>query len=186
MLPTSLPMGNEVACPWATHENFAMHIRLSTISYMEKVGSSVGSPLLNGQLSDVSDVNLLYNVTVNDISDLFFFVVSVIYVTAHRCAGGLKKYDLRSDSQRHRHFVGFFNEPVQAPTRAILFIRLFRETAPYLVAFYDTLGIWRTNSRRKPPGPHWGDSSVGYQWEFAMQIRLPITTMYGNSGRLSG
>ena len=36
----------------------------------------------------------------------------------NRCAGGLKKkLDLRSDSQRHRHFVGSFNVPVQAPTR---------------------------------------------------------------------
>ena len=56
------------------------------------------------------EVKLLFNVTINDIS--------VIYVTAHRCAGGLKKkLDLRSGSQRHRHFVGFFNVPVLAPTR---------------------------------------------------------------------
>ena len=34
--------------------------------------------------------------------------ISVIYVTAHRCAGGLKKLNLWSGSQRHRHFVGFF------------------------------------------------------------------------------
>ena len=55
-------------------------------------------------------VNWFFNVTINDIS--------VIYVTAHRCAGGLKKkLDLRSGSQRHRHFVGFFNVPVLAPTR---------------------------------------------------------------------
>ena len=55
-------------------------------------------------------VNWLSNVTINDIS--------VIYVAAHRCAGGLKKkLDLRSGSQRHRHFVGFFNVPVLAPTR---------------------------------------------------------------------
>ena len=55
-------------------------------------------------------VNLLFNVTINDIS--------VIYVTAHRCAGGLKKkLDLRSGSQHHRHFVGFFNVPVQTPTQ---------------------------------------------------------------------
>ena len=48
------------------------------------------------------ELNCLFNVTINDIS--------VIYVTAHRCAGGpKKKYDLRSGSQRHRHFVGFFN-----------------------------------------------------------------------------
>ena len=37
------------------------------------------------------ELNLLFNVTINDIS--------VIYVTAHRCAGGLKKkLDLRSGS----------------------------------------------------------------------------------------
>ena len=55
-------------------------------------------------------MNWLFNVTINDIS--------VIHVTAHRCAGGLKKkFDLRSGSQRHRHFAGFFNVPVQAPTR---------------------------------------------------------------------
>ena len=55
-------------------------------------------------------VNWLFNVTMNDIS--------VIYVTAHRCAGGLKKKcDLRSGSIRHRHFVGFLNVPVLAPTR---------------------------------------------------------------------
>ena len=54
--------------------------------------------------------NWLFNVILNDIS--------VIYVTAHRCAGGLKKkLDLRSGSQRHRHFVWFFNVPVLAPTR---------------------------------------------------------------------
>ena len=52
----------------------------------------------------------LFNVTIDDIS--------VIYVTAHRCAGGLKnKMDLRSGSQRHSHFLWFFNMPVQAPTK---------------------------------------------------------------------
>ena len=57
----------------------------------------------------VSEKNTDY-IIINDIS--------VIYVTARRCAGGLKKkLDLRSGSQRHRHFVGFFNVPVQAPTR---------------------------------------------------------------------
>ena len=55
------------------------------------------------------EVNWLLNVTINNIS--------VIYVTAHWCAGGLKKLDLRSGSQRHRHLVGFLNVPVQAPTR---------------------------------------------------------------------
>ena len=38
-------------------------------------------------------VNWLFNVTINDIS--------VIYVTVHRCAGGLKKkFDLRSCSEK--------------------------------------------------------------------------------------
>ena len=51
-----------------------------------------------------------FNITINDIL--------VIYVTAYRCAGGLKKkLDLRSGSERHRHFVRFFNVPVLAPTR---------------------------------------------------------------------
>ena len=51
----------------------------------------------------------LFNVTCNDIS--------LIYVTANICAGGTKKkFDLRSGSQHHRHFVGFFYVPVQAQT----------------------------------------------------------------------
>ena len=54
-------------------------------------------------------VNCLFNVTI--------YNISVIYVTAHRWAGGLKKkLDLRSGSKRHRHFAGFFNVPVLAPT----------------------------------------------------------------------
>ena len=58
----------------------------------------------------MSEWDWLLNVTCNDIS--------VIYVTVHRCTGVLKKkFDLRSGSQSHRHFVGFFNVPVQAPTR---------------------------------------------------------------------
>ena len=54
-------------------------------------------------------VNWLFYLTINEIS--------VIYMTAHRSVGGLEKVDLRSGSQRHRHFVGFFNLPVQSPTR---------------------------------------------------------------------
>ena len=73
-------------------------------------------------------MNWLFNVTINDIS--------VIYVTAHRCARILKKnLDLRSGSQRHRHLVRFFNVPVQAlvdmwpPFLYGYSERLFRETA---------------------------------------------------------
>ena len=69
-------------------------------------------------------MNWLFNVTINDIS--------VIYVTAHRCAGGLKKkLDLRSGSQRHRHFVGFFNVPAQAPTRGQPFYTVIPKIAPF-------------------------------------------------------
>ena len=76
---------------------------------------------------------MLFNVTINDIS--------VIYVTAHRCAGGLKKkLDLRSGSQRHRHFVGFFNVPVLAPTRDHPFYTVIPTHRPHLVAFYDHAG----------------------------------------------
>ena len=69
-------------------------------------------------------VYLLFNVTINDIL--------VTYVTAHRCAGGQKKLDLRSGSQRHRHFVGFFNGPP--------FLYGDSDTPPHLVAFYDHAG----------------------------------------------
>ena len=86
--------------------------------------------------------------TINDIA------VINMYVTAHRCAGGLKKFDLLSGSQRHRHFVWFFNVPVQAPTRGHPYG--YSEKPPHLVAFYDTLGIRRTYSRLKPSCPHGG------------------------------
>ena len=72
------------------------------------VGLSRDLPLTHLRKSLTSYI--IGRTTINDIS--------VIYVTAHRCAGGLKKkLDLRSGSQRHRHFVGFFNVPVLAPTR---------------------------------------------------------------------
>ena len=70
--------------------------------------------------------------------------------TAHRCTGGLKKIDLRSGSQRHRHSVGFFNMPVQALTRGHPF-HGYSEKPPHLVAFTTRMGIRRTYSR-KPRG----------------------------------
>ena len=84
-------------------------------------------------------VYLLFNVTFNGIV--------VIYVTAHRCAGGLKKFDLRSGCQRHRHSVGFFNVPVQAPTRDQPLYGC-SEKPP----LFDTLGIQRTYSHLKSLG----------------------------------
>ena len=65
----------------------------------------------------------LSNVTINGIS--------VIYVTAHRCPGVLKKKLTYGRTPRHRYLVGFFSIAVQTPTRATLFIRLCRETAPF-------------------------------------------------------
>ena len=96
--------------------------------------------------NNIGKANWLFNVTINDIS--------VIYVTAHRCAGGLKKkLDLRSGSQRHRHFVGFFNVPVLAPTRGPTFLYGDSDTPPHLVAFYDHAGDTEVHIL-DPPGPH--------------------------------
>ena len=67
-----------------------------------------------------------------------------------------RKLDQWSGSQRHSHFVGFFNVPVQASTRSS-FLYGYSEKLPHLVAFYNTLGIRRTYSRLNPPGPHGAD-----------------------------
>ena len=87
------------------------------------------------------------------------------YMWRHRCEGGLmKKLYLRSGSQCHRHFAGFFNVPVLHRHGTNLFIRRFRHTAP-LVAFYDTLGIRRTYSRLKPPASSRGTPGLKRHWE---------------------
>ena len=68
--------------------------------------------------------------------------------------GGLKKkWDRRSGSQRHRHFLGFFNVLVQAPTRGHPFYG-YSEKPSHLVAFYNTLGIRRAYYHLKPRGTH--------------------------------
>ena len=92
----------------------------------------------------------MFNVTINDIS--------VIYVTAHRCAGGLKKkLDLRSGSQRHRHFVGFFNVPVPSTDTGPTFLYGDSDTPPHLVALLRSRwGYGGAHSRLNPPGPHGG------------------------------
>ena len=54
------------------------------------------------------------------------------YMWRHRCAGGLvKELYLRSGSQRHTHFVGFFNVSVLHRHGTPLFTRWFRRTAPF-------------------------------------------------------
>ena len=110
------------------------------------------------------EVNWLFNATINDIS--------VIYVTAHRWAGGLKKLDLRLGSQRHRHFVGFFNMPVQA------LIRLFLETAPFsrlLRHAGDTEDTFSTKPPGSPRGIHVGWNFLGIQDEITFFNRKIIT-----------
>ena len=103
--------------------------------------------------------------------------ISVIYVTAHRCAGGLKKkMNLRSGSQRQRQFVGFVNVPVIAPTRPP-FLYGYSEKPPHLVTFYDTLVIRRTFSRLNPSGPHGG---VTKQMQFQRNMSYPLN-QYVNS-----
>ena len=83
---------------------------------------------------------LVFNVTCNDIS--------VLYVTAHRCAGGLKKkLYIRSGSQRHRHFTGFFNVPVQALTRYQPFCTVIPTHRPFsrlLRHAWDTEDVFST------------------------------------------
>ena len=93
------------------------------------------------------DVNSLFNVTINDIS--------VIYVTAHRCAGGPTV-----GLPRHRHFVGFFNVPVLAPTRDHPFYTVIPTHRPIQSPFTITLGIRRTHYRLNTPGPQGGLRSI--------------------------
>ena len=69
-----------------------------------------------------------------------------MYVTAHRCADGLKeKVDLQLGSQRHRHFVGFLKVPVQHRNRAILSVR------PQLD---PSITQWDWNSQPKDDPPY--------------------------------
>ena len=75
------------------------------------------------------------------LSLLVFYVTSTIlqlYMWRHICAGRLKKLDLRSGSQRHRHFLGFFNVPVLHRHGTTLFIGWFRHTAPFSCLLWHT------------------------------------------------
>ena len=94
-----------------------------------------------------------------------------LYMWRHICEGGLKKkLYIRSGSQHHRHFAGFFNVPVLHGYGTTLFIRWFRHTTP-LVAFYDTLGIRRTYSRLKPRCPKWNGP-----WSWAADTKCTFDT----------
>ena len=112
-------------------------------SWLERKSSKrevVGSSPTVGE----SEWDWLLNVTCNDIS--------VIYITAHRCTGGLKKLDLQSGSQRYRHFVGSLTCPSKHRHGANLFMVIPRNR-PILVAFYDTHGDTEDTFSTKPPLP---------------------------------
>ena len=66
---------------------------------------------------------------------VFYVTCNVIsYMWRHRCAGRLKKkLYLRSGTQRHRHFAGFFNVSVLHRHGTTLFIRWFGYTAPFYI-----------------------------------------------------
>ena len=51
-----------------------------------------------------------------------------------------KKFDLRSGSQRHRHFVGFFKRARPSTDTGPTFLYGDSDTPPHLVAFYDHAG----------------------------------------------
>ena len=65
-----------------------------------------------------------------------------LYMWRHISAGRLKKkLYLRSGSQRCRHFVGFFNVPVQAPTLEHPFYTVISRNRPYKI-------LWECNTKR--------------------------------------
>ena len=83
-------------------------------------------------------VNWLLNVTINDIS--------VIHVTTHRCAGGLKNMDVRSGS----------NVPVQSSTQGNPFYGNFEKPPNFPVNYWTgtlknpTKCLWRWKPDRRP------------------------------------
>ena len=75
-------------------------------------------------------------------------------MTAYKCAGGPKKLDLRSGSQRHKHFLGFFNMPVQTPTQGQPFYTVIPRNRP----------IWSPYTTRLGYGGHIIDFIPGGTW----------------------
>ena len=111
------------------------HIRAHFVLYRVK---HVVVNVLNIFLYDLNQNSLLFTLGWLSLSlSLLFFFTSHItifqsYMWRHRCAGGLKKkLYLRSGSQRHIHFAGFFNVPVIHRHGTNLFIRWFRHAAPF-------------------------------------------------------
>ena len=89
---------------------FSPPAHLCTVTYMTEISSIV---TLNNYFTHSCQIRW-GELAVSRHNQRYF---SHTHVTAHRCAGGLKKLDLRSSSQRHTHFAGIFNVPVQTSTR---------------------------------------------------------------------
>ena len=107
---------------------------------------------------------------------------SVIYVTAHRCAGGLKeKLNLRSASSRHRHFVGFLNVPHQAPTRGHPFYTVIPRNRPIYSPFTTR---WRHGRHildltpRSSGGELCWKKNSGAQWDRASNLLINVQLLY--------
>ena len=109
------------------------------------VGYVQASMTENIQSND-SDSELLFNAATKDIS--------VICVTAHWCASGLKKEAGPTVRlPRHRHFVVFFSVPVEAPTWSQPFYGKSDPFPPFQSTFTMSMGILRTYFRLKPRVP---------------------------------
>ena len=91
----------------------------------------------------IAHAQMLKIVMMSDSSDthfilcIFFFLFYIIKQILHRYSGELKKFDLRSGFKRHRHFVGFFNVPAQAPTRGKPFYGYSEKPPHFRRLFYD-------------------------------------------------
>ena len=89
--------------------------------------------------------------------------------TANRCAGGLrKKLDLRPGSQRHRHFIGIFNVPAQAPTGGQPFYGYSEKPPDFNRLLRRALGIRRSffaSVDHRPSIDRQSDDSRATSWE---------------------
>ena len=87
-----------------------------------------------------------------------------LYMWWHRCAGGLKK---NCTYGRAPNAVDISQGSLTCPSYTDTgppFLYSDSDTQPHLVAFYDTLGIWRMYSRLKPLASSRGHFWLWYQW----------------------
>ena len=73
---------------------------------------------------------------------------------ALRCAGALKRFDLRSGSQHYRHFVRFLNIPVQALTHGHPFYNYSEKLPHFSRLLQRPLGYRGPILVIQPKGPH--------------------------------